>query len=99
MLRSAIAALFMAGIAMPALASTAYTFETAEPVNKRRVVAESVVWTCEGTVCTGELRRKSPTVRVCKKIAREVGEVTAFRNTASELSAEDLAECNTIVRR
>lgn len=98
MLRSAIATLFMAGFALPALASNAYTFETAEPVNKRRVVAESVVWTCEGTVCTGELRRREPTVRICRKIAREVGVVTALRNTASALTEEQLAECNTSAR-
>jgi len=97
MLRSTLAALFLAGIALPAFAS--YTFETAEPVSKKRVIAESVVWTCEDTVCTGDLKRKAPTVRVCKKIAKEVGPVTAFRNTVAELSAEDLAECNTAARK
>lgn len=97
MLRSAIAALAMAGLALPAFAS--YSFETAEPVSQKRVIAESVVWSCEGTVCTGDLKRKSPTVRVCKKIAKEVGTVTAFRNTSSELSAEELAECNTVVKK
>ncbi|MFN7054297.1 CC_3452 family protein [Hyphomonas sp.] len=99
MLRSAIAVMFMAGLSLPALASNAYTFETAEPVNKRRVVAESVVWTCEGTVCRGELARRAPTVRICKKIAREVGVVTSLRNTNAELTEAELAECNTAVRR
>lgn len=97
MLRSALAAAAFAGLALPAFAS--YTFETAEPVSKKRVIAESVVWTCEGTVCTGDLKRKNPTVRVCKKIAKEVGTVTAFRNTTAELSAEELAECNTVVKK
>lgn len=97
MLRSAIAALALAGVALPAFAS--YTFETAEPVSEKRVIAESVVWSCDGNVCTGDLKRKNPTVRVCKKIAKEVGTVTAFRNTASELSAEELAECNAVVKK
>ncbi|MFN4023718.1 MAG: CC_3452 family protein [Hyphomonas sp.] len=97
MLRSAIAAMAFAGLALPAFAS--YTFETVEPVSKKRVIAESVVWTCEDTVCTGDLKRKAPTVRVCKKIAKEVGTVSAFRNTASELSAEELAECNTAAKK
>lgn len=97
MLRSAIAAMALAGIALPAFAS--FTFETAEPVSKKRVIAESVVWTCEDTVCTGDLKRKAPTVRVCKKIAKEVGTVSAFRNMASELTAEELAECNTAAKQ
>lgn len=97
MLRSVIAAAAFAGFALPAFAS--YTFETAEPVSKKRVIAESVVWTCDDTVCTGDLKRKAPSVRVCKKIAKEVGTVTAFRNSAAELSAEDLAECNTAAKK
>lgn len=97
MLRSAIAALAFAGLALPAFAS--YTFETAQPVSQKRVIAESVVWTCDGTVCTGDLKRKAPTVRVCKKIAKEVGAVTAFRNAAAELTAEELAECNTAAKK
>lgn len=97
MLRSVIAAAAFAGLALPAFAS--YTFETAEPVSKKRVIAESVVWTCDDTVCTGDLKRKAPSVRVCKKIAKEVGTVTAFRNSAAELSAEDLAECNTAAKK
>ena len=97
MLRSAIAALALAGVALPAFAS--YTFETAAPVAEKRIIAESVVWSCDGTVCTGDLKRKAPTVRVCKKIAKEVGEVTALRNANGALTAEELAECNTVVKK
>ncbi len=97
MLRSAIAALALAGVALPAFAT--YTFETATPVAEKRVIAESVVWSCDGTVCTGDLKRKAPTVRVCKKIAKEVGQVTALRNANGELTAEELAECNTAAKK
>lgn len=94
MLRSALAALAIAGIALPASASSTYTFETSTPVADKRVIAESVVWSCEGTVCTAQLDRKKPTVRICRKIAKEVGEITALRNASSALTAEELAECN-----
>lgn len=97
MLRSALAAAAFAGLALPAFAG--YTFETADPVKEKRVIAESVVWSCDGTVCTGDLKRKSPTVRVCKKIAKEVGTVTSFRNADAELTAEELVECNTVVKK
>ena len=99
MLRSVLAAAAFAALAAPAFASNSYTFETANPVETKRVVAESVVWTCEGTKCSAELDRKAPTVRICKKIAKEVGELTALRNTKSELTAEQLAECNTAAKK
>lgn len=99
MLRSILATAAFAALAAPAFASNSYTFETANPVSNKRVVAESVVWTCEGTKCTAELDRKAPTVRICKKIAKEVGQVTALRNTKSELTAEQIAECNTAAKQ
>ncbi|HAY07072.1 MAG TPA: hypothetical protein PKV67_12415 [Hyphomonas sp.] len=99
MLRSIVAAAAFAAIAAPAFASNSYTFETANPVSSKRVVAESVVWSCEGTKCSAELDRKAPTVRICKKIAKQVGELTALRNTKSELTADELAECNTAAKK
>ncbi len=99
MLRSILATAAFAAIAAPAFASSAYTFETVNPVKEKRVVAESVVWTCEGTTCTAELDRKAPTVRICKKIVKEVGEIAALRNTKSELTAEQLAECNASAKK
>jgi len=99
MLRSTLTAAAFVAIAAPAFASNSYTFETVNPVSEKRVVAESVVWSCEGTTCTAELDRKAPTVRICKKIAKEVGELAALRNTKSELTAEQLAECNAAARK
>jgi hypothetical protein len=99
MLRSIAAAAAFAAIAAPAFASNSYTFETVNPVSSKRIVAESVVWSCEGTKCSAELDRKAPTVRICKKIAKQVGELTALRNTKSELTAEELAECNTAAKK
>lgn len=99
MLRSALTAAAFLAIAAPAFASNNYTFETVNPVSDKRIVAESVVWSCEGTTCTAELDRKAPTVRICKKIAKEVGELAALRNTKSELTAEQLAECNVAAKK
>ena len=99
MLRSVLAAAAFAAIAAPAFASNSYTFETANPVSSKRIVAESGVWSCEGTQCSAELDRKAPTVRICKKIAKQVGELTALRNTKSELTADELAECNTAAKK
>jgi len=94
MLRSALTAAAFTLVAAPAFASNSYTFETVNPVSDKRIVAESVVWSCEDSTCIAELDRKKPTVRICKKIVKEVGELTALRNTSSELTAEEIAECN-----
>ncbi|MDP1555730.1 MAG: hypothetical protein Q8L84_09735 [Hyphomonas sp.] len=99
MLRSILATAAFAALAAPAFASNAYTFETVNPVSQKRIVAESVVWSCEGTTCRAELDRKAPTVGIWKKIAKEVGEVSALRNTKSELTAEQLAECNAAAKK
>ena len=94
MLRSALTAAAFMAVAAPAFASNSYTFETVNPVSDKRIVAESVVWSCENTTCVAELDRKKPTVRICKKIVKEVGEISALRNSKTELSAEEIAECN-----
>ena len=99
MLRSILAAAAFAAIAAPAFASNSYTFETVNPLSEKRIVAESVVWSCAGTTCTAELDRKAPTVRICKKIAKEVGQLAALRNAKSELTAEQLAECNASAKK
>lgn len=99
MLRSILATAAFAAIAAPAFASNSYTFETVNPVSEKRIVAESVVWSCTGTTCTAELDRKAPTVRICKKIAKEVGQLAALRNAKSELTAEQLAECNASAKK
>jgi hypothetical protein len=92
MLRSTLISAAALAFAAPALAGT-FVFETAAPVADRHVIAYSTVWTCEDTTCVGELDRKTVSLRICKKIAKEVGEVAALRNDKSELDAADLETC------
>ena len=97
MLRSTLLAAAFLGLSAPAFAG-GFTFETTEPVSKGQVIALSTVWKCEDTVCKGDLDRKKVTVRLCKKIAKEAGEITAFSNGKSALTAEELAECKSAAR-
>ncbi|WP_321488702.1 CC_3452 family protein [uncultured Hyphomonas sp.] len=92
MLRSAILGAAFLGLAAPAFANS-FTFETAKPVDEPRVTVIGTVWSCEGTVCTGEMDRKKVTLRDCKKIAKKAGEITSFKNDKFELSAEDIETC------
>jgi hypothetical protein len=97
MLRSAILGAAFLGLAAPAFANS-FTFETAKPVDETRVTVIGTVWTCEGTVCTGEMNRKKVTLRDCKKIAKKAGEITSFKNDKFELSAEDIEACKASAR-
>ncbi len=91
----AIAAL---AIAIPAAASTSFTAKLEAPkASKERVTASKAVWVCEGDSCNATLNRKTATVRVCKKVASEVGRLTAFGTSASTLTAEELEACNAAV--
>ena len=97
MLRSAILGAAFLGLAAPAFA-TSFTFETAKPVDETRVTVIGTVWTCEGTVCTGEMNRKKVTLRDCKKIEKKAGEITSFKNDKYELSADDIEACKASAR-
>jgi hypothetical protein len=97
MLRSAILGAAFLGLAAPAFA-TSFTFETAKPVDEARVTVIGTVWSCEGTVCKGDMDRKKVTLRDCKKIAKKAGEITSFKNDTYELSAEDLEACKASAR-
>ena len=59
------------------------------------VVAASVVWSCAGDTCTGELPRRTPAVRDCMRVAQELGRVTEFGTDEVKLNSEELAQCNT----
>lgn len=95
MLRISAALAASAFFALPALAATPFSATLETPVaEKTRVTAYDAVWICEQDKCDATLDRKSATVRVCKKVASEIGPVKAFGTSESVLSDEDLAECN-----
>ncbi|MEZ5998631.1 MAG: hypothetical protein R3B98_08055 [Hyphomonas sp.] len=98
MLRSAILGAAFLGLAAPAFA-TSFTFQTAEPVKDKRITVVGTVWTCEETVCKGDMKRKKVTVNDCKKIAKKAGEIVSFTTSDEELSAEDLEACAAAVRK
>ena len=97
MLRSAILGAAFLGLAAPAFA-TSFTFETAKPVDEARVTVIGTGWSCEGTVCKGDMDRKKVTLRDCKKLAKKAGEITSFKNDKFELSAEDIEACKASAR-
>ena len=81
--------------AMPALAATSFSATLETPVTeKARLTAYDAVWICEADTCQAELKRKSATVRVCKKVVSEIGPVKTFGTSEDLLSEEEIAQCN-----
>ncbi|WP_143435223.1 CC_3452 family protein [Henriciella aquimarina] len=85
---------------LPALAGTNFTAKLAQPQDSsERIIAAKALWDCNQDTCVAELNRRTVTVRTCKKVASEVGELAGFSNDKESLSAEDLAECNKSAKR
>ncbi len=59
-----------------------------------RMLEGETVWSCAGSECSAARDTARP-VFVCTRLARKVGKVARFATPNGELSAEDLARCNT----
>lgn len=70
-----------------------YTATLAQPADENRAIAGGVVWACDGSTCVASKGTSRPT-RVCRGLAREFGEITAFTADGEALEEADLARCN-----
>ena len=70
-----------------------YTAEFAAPATENTAIIGGVVWQCAGTTCLAAKASSRP-VTLCKRVARELGEVTSFTAGDKALEADELAACN-----
>ncbi len=70
-----------------------YSAELAAPAAESRSIIGGVVWQCAGTTCVAAKASSRP-VNLCKRVARELGEITSFTAGETALEADDLASCN-----
>ncbi len=70
-----------------------YTAELTAPAAESRFVEGGVVWFCDGTSCAAAKGTSRP-VNICRKLSREVGEITSFTAKGEALESDDLARCN-----
>ena len=70
-----------------------YTATLANAADENRAVAGGVAWVCQGTTCVANKGSSRPS-RVCRGLAREFGEITAFTANGEALDEKDLARCN-----
>lgn len=70
-----------------------YRAELASPVEKSTKIIRGVVWQCEGTSCTGAKGASRP-INECVRLARQIGQVTAFSVQSQAMGEDDIAKCN-----
>ncbi len=70
-----------------------YTGELAQPARDRVVVAGGVAWQCNGTTCVAE-KGTSRSMRMCRELQRDVGEIVGFITKGEALAEDKLAKCN-----
>lgn len=70
-----------------------YTAELATPAKDTKMIANGVVWQCEGTRCIAAKSNSRPSM-VCERLTREAGEVTKFTAKGDALDEKALAKCN-----
>jgi hypothetical protein len=86
------------GAAASANRSEAVTATVSQPfAADSRVIAAGIVWNCSGDACIANAER-IVNVRTCRRLAREVGPVTAFASATAALTAEQIEACNTAAR-
>ncbi|UAB78208.1 hypothetical protein INR77_00150 [Erythrobacter sp. SCSIO 43205] len=70
-----------------------YTAQLAQPAEDDRLVAGGVAWACKGTTCVANKGSSRPS-RICRGLARDVGEIKGFVANGEELAEDKLARCN-----
>jgi hypothetical protein len=90
-------AMALAGAASAAQPSAAWlTLKT--KTSRDHIVQDGAVWQCKLTVCRAAKVKTAEPAAVCKGLAGQLGELTAFSWQGAALSAEDLAACNTAAK-
>ena len=96
----AAAAAATVALASAGFAQTARGYYAATPVTapeKTSLVTRSTIWKCGEGVCVAGKANARDNI-VCELVAREVGQLSAFRANGTEFDAEALAKCNTKAR-
>ena len=79
--------------ALAAIGGPYYVAELAAPASESRTVAGGVAWFCEGTTCRAA-KGDSSSLRICRGLQRDFGEVVSFTAKGETLAEDKLARCN-----
>ena len=99
-LTAAVAALAVSALATSAMAEPVFAKLAAPTQGAVKPVAGDAVFECLGDVCAARSPASdTASVRGCRELVRQVGAVSAFGQSARQLSAEQLTECNHSARK
>lgn len=92
------AAIAIGTLSVPVTAAQAsgaryYTIELAQPATAKEAIIRGVMVKCEGTTCRAPITGSAPR-NVCASVAREFGEVVAFKAGDRVLDTGDISTCN-----
>lgn len=70
-----------------------YVATLAAATDENRAVAGGVAWNCQGTTCVANKGTSRPS-RICRGLAREMGEIAEFKVEGEAIAEDKLARCN-----
>lgn len=92
-IRLTLAAAALFAIGTPAFASN-YVASLQSPAKSAQLVSSERLWSCAGTTCAAGGEATSPAKRICSRLVKEVGPLSAFTAQGKIFAADELAQCN-----
>lgn len=69
------------------------------PATTAQFIHDGSVWHCKEDACTTTKTRALPAGRACRKLAGQLGELTAFTYRGAALDEAAITDCNTAAKR
>src|SRR4030095_3127006 len=82
--------------AAPAFASSYSAKPVAAPATAK-IIGKDISWSCADGTCRGSTEASRPVV-LCQDLAKHAGKIESFVADGRELSADQLAKCNTAAK-
>ena len=85
-----------AAFAAPAFAGT-YSAKPVIAAASSKIIGKDISWNCSADGCRGSTEASRPLI-ICEDLAKRAGRIESFAADGKELSAEQLAKCNSAAR-
>ena len=86
----------IAALAAPAVAGT-YSAKPATAPTAGKIIGKDISWNCTADSCRGSTEASRPVI-ICEDLAKRAGRIESFAADGKELSAEQLAKCNSAAK-
>jgi hypothetical protein len=86
----------VAALAAPAFAGS-YSAKPAAAPAASKIIGKDISWNCTADGCRGSTEASRPLI-LCQDLAKHAGRIESFAADGKELSAEQLAKCNSAAK-